>query len=97
MSAESVESEGPARAFFSDRYTWLRSELSKDVSSRQEAGEVAADLDPDDVASLLIAVADGLQLQWLLDPGKVQMARLLSSFWETLKRVESPVEAASQG
>lgn len=93
LSAESVESEGAARTFFADRYEWLRGELSNDVRARQAAGELASDLDPDDVASLLIAVADGLQLQWLLNPERVQMARLLTSAWEALTRITSMVPA----
>jgi hypothetical protein len=94
MSAESVESNGPARSFFEDRYRWLRGELHSDVTHRQAHGELAQDLDPDDVASLLIAVADGLQLQWLLDPENVQMARLLRVLWDALKRVPAPAESA---
>ena len=35
----------------------------------------------------MIAVADGLQLQWLLNPDAVQMDRLLGVLWEALKRV----------
>jgi AcrR family transcriptional regulator len=94
MSAESVESDGPARAFFEERYGWLRGELHADVSHRQDNGDFAPDLDPDDVASLLIAVADGLQLQWLLDPANVDMSRLLRVLWDALKRVPSPAESA---
>lgn len=94
MSAESVESDGPARSFFEERYDWLRGELHADISHRQEIGELATDLDPDDVASLLIAVADGLQLQWLLDPDKVQMSRLLRVLWDALKRVPALAEGA---
>jgi AcrR family transcriptional regulator len=94
MSAESVQSDGPARSFFEDRYGWLRGELHADVSHRQAIGELAPDLDPDDVASLLIAVADGLQLQWLLDPENVQMARLLRLLWDALKRVPAPADSA---
>jgi AcrR family transcriptional regulator len=86
MSAESTEDGSPAREFFVARYRWLRGEVAADVRRRQEAGELAADLDPDEVASLLIAVADGLQLQWLLEPEKVDMGHLMTTFWSTLGR-----------
>jgi AcrR family transcriptional regulator len=88
MSAESTEDESPARAFFEDRYAWLRDEVSKDVRAHQERGELSSSLDADAVASLLIAVADGLQLQWLLEPQKVDMGKLIASLWETLRRIE---------
>jgi AcrR family transcriptional regulator len=87
MSAESTEDESPAREFFTARYAWLRGEVAADVRRRQDAGDLAKDLNADDVASLLIAVADGLQLQWLLEPDKVDMGQLISSLWETLGRV----------
>lgn len=88
MSAESTEDESPARAFFEDRYGWLRDEVSKDVRLHQERGELSKSLDADAVASLLIAVADGLQLQWLLEPDKVDMGKLIASLWETLRRID---------
>ena len=50
-----------------------------------DRGELAGDLVPDDVATVLIALADGLQLQWLLAPDRVNMERLLSKVWESLK------------
>jgi AcrR family transcriptional regulator len=87
MSAESTEDESPAREFFETRYAWLRGEVAADVRRRQDAGELAKDLNADDIASLLIAVADGLQLQWLLEPDKVDMGQLIRSLWETLARV----------
>jgi hypothetical protein len=45
------------------------------------------DLDADGLASLLIAVADGLQIQWLLDPESVDMGDLLDQLWRALCRI----------
>ncbi len=39
-----------------------------------ELGEVRADLDVEGVANAVIAVMDGLQVQWLLAPDAVDMA-----------------------
>jgi AcrR family transcriptional regulator len=96
LSAESAESKGAARAFFAERYEWLRGELDRDVHNRQASGELPEDLNSNDVASLLIAVADGLQLQWLLEPDRVQMSRLLTVLWEALARMPAnpPSDAA---
>ena len=44
----------------------------------QRAGRIAADIDPLDAAALVIAASDGLQIQWLLDPGAVDVGRSLS-------------------
>jgi hypothetical protein len=39
--------------------------LATDIKRRQEAGEARADLPAGDLARLVVAVSDGLQLQWL--------------------------------
>lgn len=88
MSAESTEDGSLARDFFLDRYAWLREQIAIDVQAHQERGELSRSLDADDVASILIAAADGLQLQWLLEPDKVDMGRLMASLWATLRRVD---------
>lgn len=85
MSAEGTEHGSPSRAFFEERYSWLREQIAADVQMLQDRGGLATDLDAEDVAVLLIAVADGLQLQWLLDPARVEMGRPLSLLWRTLR------------
>ncbi|MBT2518088.1 TetR/AcrR family transcriptional regulator [Streptomyces sp. ISL-90] len=85
MSAESVDESSPTRSFFESRYDWLRGELRADIERRQKGGEISPDLDPDDVASLLVAAADGLQLQWLLQPDKVDMPNQLKVLWNLIK------------
>ncbi|MEO7017062.1 MAG: TetR/AcrR family transcriptional regulator [Leifsonia sp.] len=89
MSAESTEKEGAGHTFFSERYQWLRAEIAKDVRRHQGDGDMASTVDADDVASILVAVTDGLQLQWLLDPQGVDMKRRLALLWEILR---NPVE-----
>lgn len=76
MSAETLDSAGPGQGFFAERYEWLRGELAADISRRTGDAE-RIELTPDELASLLIAAADGLQLQWLHDPERIDMARLL--------------------
>jgi AcrR family transcriptional regulator len=88
MSAESTDLDSLARSFFEDRYHKLRSDLSRDVKQRQANGELAADLDPDAVASLMIAAADGLQIQWLLDPDGTDMGNELEQLWSAFRRVQ---------
>lgn len=87
MSAESTDVDSPARSFFEDRYRNLRSDLAQDVKQKQADGELAADLDPDVVASLMIAAADGLQIQWLLNPDDTDMGQELELLWSALRRV----------
>jgi AcrR family transcriptional regulator len=66
------------REFVRDRFRLLRETLAAQIESGQRAGRIAADIDPPDAAALVIAASDGLQIQWLLDPGAVDVGRSLS-------------------
>jgi AcrR family transcriptional regulator len=87
MSAESTDVGSPARSYFEERYRSLRSEVADDVRTKQDRGELSAELHPDAVASLLIAAADGLQLQWLLEEDGPDMGGLIDQLWTALRHV----------
>lgn len=87
MSAESTAADSPAREFFEARYRDLQTDVADDVRLKQAEGALAADLDPDAIASLLLAAADGLQVQWLLDPEGFDMGARLGELWAALIRV----------
>ena len=86
MSAESTDNESPARAFFEKRYHKLREDLATDIRAQQSSGEVVGDLDADGVAALLIAAADGLQIQWLLSPDETDMGDRLDLLLSLVRR-----------
>lgn len=85
MSAESAEEDSDAHGFFGDRYDWLLEQIADDIREQQRAGVIAPKLSPEDIASLLVAAADGLQIQWLLDPDRVDMTVRLRGLWEALR------------
>jgi AcrR family transcriptional regulator len=87
MSAESTDMDSPARSFFEERYRSLRAEVANDVRKKQELGEFSSELDPDAIASLLIAAADGLQIQWLLEEDGPDMGALIDQLWTALRHV----------
>lgn len=74
LSSESVTEDHPARSFFVDRYHNLRQEVA-DAFRVLCANEAASDPSAIDKASAsILAVMDGLQLQWLLDPTAFDLA-----------------------
>jgi AcrR family transcriptional regulator len=89
FSVEASDPGHPSHDVFVERYARLRELLSADVAARQAAGTLPPELDPDVVARLLIAAADGLQTQWLLDP-EVDMAAHLSSLLSLLGSAPDP-------
>lgn len=77
LVATALEEGHPAaRDFATERFARTRAELAERVRHNQESGRLRADVDPDAVAALVIAASDGLQTQWLLDPGAPQDAAL---------------------
>lgn len=74
LSAESVTEGHPAQDFFRSRYAGLRAMVVEALVEACELGETRADIDVESVANAIIAVMDGLQLQWLLAPESVDMA-----------------------
>lgn len=68
LSAEAVEPEHGAHSFFVERYRTLRQSLAGQLREAADRGELRVGVDVDRLARLLIAAADGLQVQWLLDP-----------------------------
>lgn len=73
LSAESVTDEHPSRPFFEERYTTLRREVA---AAFHELCAQEGVRDPDSVAAAsaaILAVMDGLQLQWLLHPGAIEL------------------------
>lgn len=82
------------REFVRDRFRLLRETLAARIESGQQAGRIAADIDPMDAAALVIAASDGLQIQWLLDPGAVDVERSLSILERLLPRDRGPGGAA---
>ncbi|MFE9249178.1 TetR/AcrR family transcriptional regulator [Streptomyces sp. NPDC007088] len=67
MAAAGSDPEHPAHALFSERYQLLRGQLAEHIRRRVEAGEMVSAVPPERLAVLLLAVADGVQLQWLND------------------------------
>ncbi|MEK6342730.1 MAG: TetR/AcrR family transcriptional regulator [Curtobacterium sp.] len=57
-----------ARAFFTERFETVRADLAVQLRDELAASGRYSDADLEQVASLIIAAFDGLQVQWLLDP-----------------------------
>ena len=80
LVATALAVEGsPANEFFRQRFTRVRTDLAARLSQEQAAGRVRDDVDPDDIAALLISASDGLQIQWLLEPS-IELERTLETF-----------------
>jgi AcrR family transcriptional regulator len=68
LSAEAADPGHVAHDFFLRRFAEVRARLAEAVVAEQRSGRARPEIDPDQAARGLIAVADGIQLQWLIDP-----------------------------
>jgi AcrR family transcriptional regulator len=73
LAAESVDPEHPAHTWFVARYRRIREILVEALQQEQREGRLADDADLEELAVEIVAMFDGLQLQWLVDPGRVDM------------------------
>ncbi|MFJ3589172.1 MULTISPECIES: TetR/AcrR family transcriptional regulator [unclassified Streptomyces] len=73
LSAESVTDDHPAQHYFRDRYEGLRGFVADALREACDVSDEDAKK-ADDAANAVIAVMDGLQVQWLLAPDTVNMA-----------------------
>lgn len=78
LVGESVTGGHPAREYFVERYAHARARLA-DLLRAEFGDRLAGGRTPEQVAPLLIAVLDGLQTQWLLDPA-VDMSAAFRDF-----------------
>ena len=97
LAGESVSDHHPARAWFQDRYPRRRANIAAALRAGIDAGEIRADVDCDALAAEIIAMMDGLQLQWLLDPDGVDMATTFADYIQGVRRAISvhPTDTAT--
>lgn len=84
-SAEATAPDHPSREFFRRRYDWVREMGAIAILGAQERGEMGPAVDVAAALDLLIAAADGLQVQWALDHS-VDVTGRLAALWESLCR-----------
>ncbi|MFC9682146.1 TetR/AcrR family transcriptional regulator [Streptomyces sp. NPDC056948] len=79
LLGESVTEDHPARGYFTERYVGVRAGMAEVL--RAEYGDrLPSGLTPERAAPLLVAILDGLQYQWLLDPESVDMPSAFRDF-----------------
>ncbi|MGI8458812.1 MAG: TetR/AcrR family transcriptional regulator [Propionibacteriaceae bacterium] len=91
LSAEAGDPTHPAHAYFVARYATSRRDIEHAVSLVEKAGRLRPGTDPATLAVELIALMDGLQVQWLLAPDTVDMAAVLRHRIDAALTVPLPI------
>ncbi len=84
MAVEASNPAHPAHEWARQRYLWGCRMLAAGFRQDIEAGRVRSDLDVDATASAVFAVMDGLKLQWLLDPERVDVGAVFGNVIEEM-------------
>jgi AcrR family transcriptional regulator len=74
LSAEATSPDHPAHDYFVNRYKWVVDFTTTAITEVRDRGLLVDGVEPGSAARSLIALMDGLQVQWLLDRDSVDMA-----------------------
>ncbi|WP_084103219.1 TetR/AcrR family transcriptional regulator [Demequina sp. NBRC 110056] len=79
LSAEATNADHPAHDYFVGRYERLLASLIGAYEVARDAGDLVEGVDPEVAAAQLIALLDGLQVQWLLGTLPAPMGRIVTA------------------
>lgn len=82
LAAASTSPDHPGHDYFRERYAWLRGMVEEALEELEQEGELRRRADPETIATQALALLDGLQVQWLLDRGAIDMERLMRAFFD---------------
>ena len=85
LSGEATATDHPGHEYFRQRYTWVRALVEEAVVEGQAAGDLRRELDPPEVARTMIALLDGLQIQWLYEDSGFDMTIPLTTYVASLR------------
>jgi len=88
LSAEATAPGHPAHAYFLTRYTDTVALVRLALEELDQRGLLAPGIEPANAARVIIALMDGLQIQWLMDRDSVDMAREVREHFDSLVTVE---------
>jgi len=85
LSGEATAIDHPGHQFFRRRYAWVRELTEAAVVEGQACGDLRPELEPAEVSRTLIALLDGLQIQWLYEDGGFDMTVPLRAYVRGLR------------
>ncbi|WP_345061256.1 TetR/AcrR family transcriptional regulator [Leifsonia kafniensis] len=90
LAGESTTASHPAHATHQARYRDLRLYLTRTFQALADQGDLVSALPSETLASTMIALSDGLHIQWLLDPDAVDVGAALRGFVLSVVATELP-------
>lgn len=91
LCGEAMTEDHPARDYFIHRFDRIRAEFAAKLRELRDAGRLRDGVDIDRAAASIIALWDGIQAQWLLEPS-VDVAGCLADYLALLIRPAGAAE-----
>jgi len=85
LSGEATALDHPGHQYFRQRYASVRELTEAAIVEAQANGDLRPELDPAEVTRTLIALLDGLQIQWLYEDGGFDMTVPVRSYVRSLR------------
>lgn len=92
LSAEATAPDHPAHAYFVRRYEFTRGNIERALTVLETEGRLRRGMTPRRAAVTIIAMMDGLQVQWLLDRSVLDMAEELQALFATFADIDWDVD-----
>ncbi|ATL32030.1 TetR/AcrR family transcriptional regulator [Streptomyces formicae] len=86
LSAEAGDPAHPAHGYFTERYERVAGVIADALRRSLAAGQLRPDTDPVLVAREILAVSDGLQVQWAFTGGRLDFMALYRAHLDRLAR-----------
>ncbi|MFJ4620711.1 TetR/AcrR family transcriptional regulator [Streptomyces sp. NPDC088812] len=86
LSVEATDPAHPAHAFFVTRNEGAAGALAASLRAALAAGQLKPDIDPDQIAREILAVSDGLQVQWAISRGRLDFLADYRAYLDRLTR-----------
>jgi AcrR family transcriptional regulator len=88
VSAEATAPDHPVHQYFVDRYRFVVGSARRALEAAAAEGALREGVDPGGAAHDFVALMDGLQVQWLLEPNAVDMVARVRDFAQSLVTVD---------
>lgn len=87
LTAEASSEDHPAHTYFRGRYSWILSQAQSSFLTLRDEGALRSGVEPGHAARTMVALVDGLQMQWLYDRDSVDMVADLRTYLQSLVTV----------
>jgi AcrR family transcriptional regulator len=84
LGVESLDDQDPLHDYFVERYETARQFVRALLNDEKASGRLRPDVDVDQIALEVIGTIMGIEYQWFTDPGRVDLATAMETYFDQL-------------